>query len=313
MKRNGRTVLRGIAATALIGVLGVTATACGDDSADSSGGAAPQTGLTAALRTAPAADAGTTLSYWDVKAARDLVAKDKELYGGLDGYGIPELAQSRHESVPLRQSHGFDEKDVVTALQIGSDRWRLAGRFDPDAMAGALKKLGYTEGTTDGGKLLTSKEAGQVAVSPTVRSTSVSPDAPPPAFAAPGKSVADDPAYQAVARCVGDDAYLATFFGKGNESQTRDVTLYAIGARAQADGSSRERLCALTVDPAAARRTADRFNAVTVPGERFAGATVDTGDGDAPLVTMEWANGPKLRPGDQLRTLQLPKLLQAER
>ncbi|MFB7511894.1 MULTISPECIES: hypothetical protein [unclassified Streptomyces] len=313
MKRNGRRVLRGIAATALIGVLGVTATACGDDSADASGGAAPRAGLTAALKTAPEADAGTTLSYWDVKAARELVAKDKELYGGLDGYGIPELTQSRYENVPLKQSHGFDENDVVTSLQIGSDRWRLAGRFDTDAVTGALKKLGYTEGTTDGGKLLRSEDAGQVAVSATVRAASASRIASPPALAAPAKSVADDPAYQAVARCLGDDPYTATFFGKGNESQTRDVTLYAIGAHAQADGSSRERLCALTTDPEAARRTADKLRTVTASGERLAGATVDTGSGDAPLVTMEWANGPKLRPGDQLRTLQIPKLLQAER
>ena len=311
MTGNGRRVLRGFAATALVGVLGVGAAACGGDSEDAAGGSA--TGLTAALGAAPKDDAGAVLSYADVTAIRQLVKRDKKLYGGLATYGIPEVAQAGYENRPLKETHGFDENDVTTSLQIGSDRWRLTGSFDVKAVTDGMKKLGYTEGATDGGVLLKDPNGGQIAVSASVRSLSMSPDAPPPPLAAPKSSVADDPAYEAVARCIGDSTYNATFYGKGGESQTPDVTLYAIGATAQADGTSRERLCALTVSPEAATRTADKLRATTRSGERFAGATVDAGDGGTPMVTMEWANGPQTLPGDQNRTMQLPKLFMGER
>ncbi|MFD3666401.1 hypothetical protein ACFWVF_38325 [Streptomyces sp. NPDC058659] len=315
MTGNGRKVLRGFAATALVGVLGAGAAACGGDSEDAAGGSA--TGLTAALGAAPEADAGALLTYTDVAATRGLVKRDKKLYGGLSTYGIPEVAQAGYESRPLKETHGFDENDVTTSLQIGSDRWRLTGGFDVDAVTAGMKKLGYTEAATDGGVLLKDPDGGQVAVSASVRSLSLSPDAPPPALAAPKASVADDPAYQAVARCIGDDTYYATFYGKGRESQTPDVTLYAIGATAQADGTSRERLCALTVSAEGATRTADTLRTATAEasasGERFAGATVDAGSGATPMVTMEWANSPQALPGDQNRTMQLPKLFMGER
>ncbi|MEU3747146.1 MULTISPECIES: hypothetical protein [Streptomyces] len=310
MTGNGRRVLRGIAATALVGVLGAGAAACGDDSADSAGGS--PTGLTAVLGTVPEADAGAVLTYTDVTATRRLVTQDKKLYGGLSTYGIPEVAQAGYENRPLKDTHGFDENDVTTALQIGSDRWRLTGGFDVGAVTGGMKKLGFTESATDGGALLKDPDGGQVAVSASVRSVSLSPDTPPPALAAPKESVADDPAYQAVARCIGDATYFATFFGKSSERRTPDVTLYAIGAT-EADGTSRERLCALTVSADGARRTADKLRAATASGERFAGATVDAGSGDTPMVTMEWANGPRTLPGDQNRTMQLPKLLMSGR
>ncbi|MFE2557035.1 hypothetical protein ACFXGT_13565 [Streptomyces sp. NPDC059352] len=313
MTGNGRRPLRGAVATVLVGVLGVGAAACGGDTGDAAGGAARPVGLTAALKAAPEADAGAPLTYWDVTAARRLVKQDKALYGGLQGYGIPEVTQAGYESRPLKETHGFDENDVDTALQIGSDRWRLTGRFDVNAVTGGMKKLGFTEGTTDGGVLLRHPQGGQVAVSATVRSFSASPDVAPPPLAAPADSVADDPAHEAVARCIGDGTYLATFYGKGGENRTPDVTLYAIGAHAEPDGSSRERLCALTVSAEGARRTADELRATTTGGGRFAGATVDAGSGATPMVTMEWANGPDARPGDQNRTMQLPKLFMSER
>ncbi|MFB7593041.1 hypothetical protein [Streptomyces sp. NPDC056169] len=311
MTGNGRRALRGCVATALVGVLGAGAAACGDDPADAAGGS--RTGLTAALGTAPEADAGGILTYTDVTATRRLVEQDKKLYGGLATYGIPEVAQAGYEKRPLKETHGFDENDVNTSLQIGSDRWRLTGRFDVNAVTDGMKKLGYTEGATDGGVLLKDPDGGQVAVSASVRSLSMSQDAPPPALAAPKASVADDAAYRAVARCIGDGTYYATFYGKGREGQSPDVTLYAIGATATADGTSRERLCALTASAAGATRTADKLRATTASGERFAGATVDAGSGATPVVTMEWANGPRALPGDQNRTMQLPKLFMGER
>ncbi|MCX5394455.1 hypothetical protein [Streptomyces sp. NBC_00094] len=311
MTGNGRRLLRGCAATALVGVLGVGAAACGGGSEDAAGGSA--IGLTAALGTAPEEDAGQTLTYTDVTATRRLVKQDKALYGGLATYGIPEVAQAGYENRPLKETHGFDENDVDTSLQIGSDRWRLTGRFDVNAVTDGLKKLGFAESANDDGALLKDRNGGQVAVSASVRSLSLSPDTPPPALATPKASVADDPSYQAVARCVGDSTYYATFYGEAQKSRTPDVTLYAIGATVQADGTSRERLCALTSSPEGAARTADRLRATAASGERFAGATVDAGSGATPMVTMEWANGPQALPGDQNRTLQLPKLFMGER
>ncbi|MGW6390394.1 hypothetical protein ACWFR1_07775 [Streptomyces sp. NPDC055103] len=310
MTGNERRLLRGCAAVALVGVLGAGAAACGGDSEDAAGGSA--VGLTAALRTAPRDDAGQILTYTDVTATRQLVKQDKKLYGGLATYGIPEVAQASLESRPLKETHGFDENDVTTSLQIGSDRWRLTGSFDVNAVTDGLKRLGYAENSDDGA-LLKGRNGDQVAVSATVRSLSLSPDTPPPVLAAPKTSVADDPWYQAVARCIGDSTYHATFYGEGLKSRTPDVILYAIGATAQADGTSRERLCALTGSPQGAARTADKLRATTASGERFAGATVDAGDGENPMVTMEWANGPQVRPGDQNRTMQLPQLFTGER
>lgn len=246
-------------------------------------------------------------------ATRRLVEQDKELYGGLATYGIPELAQAGYENSPLKETHGFDENDVDTSLQIGSDRWRLTGRFDVNAVTDGLQRLGFAESANDDGALLKGRNGDQVAVSATVRSLSLSPDTPPPALAAPKASVADDPSYQAVAHCVGDSTYYATFYGEEQKSRSPDVILYAIGATAQADGTSRERLCALTTSPQGAARTADKLRATTTSGERFAGAVVDAGSGKAPVVSMEWANGPQARPGDQNRTLQLPKLFMGER
>lgn len=245
-------------------------------------------------------------------ATRRLLEQDNELYAGLATYGIPELAQAGYENSPLKETHGFDENDVDTSLQIGSDRWRLTGRFDVNAVTDGLQRLGFAK-SDDDDALLKGRNGDQVAVSATVRSLSLSPDTPPPALAAPKASVADDPSYQAVAHCIGDSTYHATFYGEERKSRTPDVILYAIGATAQADGTSRERLCALTTSPQGAARTADKLRATTTSGERFTGAVVDAGSGEAPVVSMEWANGPQARPGDQNRTLQLPKLFMGER
>lgn len=191
---------------------------------------------------------------------------------------------------------------------------RLTGRFDVAAVTCALTKRGWTGENTDGGVLLR-KEDARVAVSDTVRSSSFGQGGglPPPARAEP--SAADDPAYQAVVRRIGEGAYHAAFYGKDPENRLPGLTLFAIGAHARPDGTSRERLCALTESAEDARGVADALRTKTADGERFAGATVDVGGGETPVVTMEWANSTAsgLRPGAQSQTGELPRPLLAPR
>lgn len=306
MTPKNRRARRGAIGLALAGVLTAGVAACGGDPA----GSAREGRLTASLRGIPGADAGALLTYWHVPEARRLVAEDKELYAGLHGYGILEVAAGRYEKTPPRTAHGFDETDVDTAVLVGPQSARLTGRFDVAAVTRALKDRGWTQEKTDGGVLLR-EDGQQVAASDTVHTSAYGPESGLPPLVAPERSVADDPAYQAVARCVGEDAYLVTFFGKEPKNGLPGLTLFAIGARAQPDGSSRERLCALTESAGSARGVADALRAKTADGERFAGATVATGEGPDPVVTMEWATkaGSGKRPGDQNLTYELPRVL----
>ncbi|MFD8642645.1 hypothetical protein ACFV14_20360 [Streptomyces zaomyceticus] len=291
---------------ALAGALTAGLTACGADSGD----AKPDGRLSGALDGIPQDAADGYLTYWDVKASRQLLGKDKELFGTLDGYGIAELVQSRYEKDPARTALGFDETDVDTSVQLAAQSGRLTGRFDVAAVTAALKKRGWAEEKTDGGVLLRDKPA-EVAVSASVRSSSFGQNKGVPPLGAPERSVADDPAYQAIVGCIGEDTYHATFYGKDPKGRLPGLTLFAIGARAGDDGTSRERLCALTQSDEGARGVADALKAKTAKGERFEGATVEVGGGKTPMVTVEWANSTAsgLRPGSQNQTGELPRLL----
>ncbi|MEU7121923.1 hypothetical protein [Streptomyces zaomyceticus] len=310
MTSYGRRTRRTFVGIALAGALTTGLASCGAGTGD----AKPDGRLSGALDGIPQDAAGGYLTYWDVKESRRLLGKDKELYGTLDGYGIPELVQSRYESDPARTAHGFDETDVDTSVQLAAQSGRLTGRFDVAAITAALKKRGWTEDKTDGGALLRDKPA-EVSVSASVRSSSFGQGGGVPPLVAPERSVADDPAYQAVVGCIGEDTYHATFYGKDPKSRLPGLTLFAIGARAGDDGASRERLCALTQSAEGARGVADVLKAKTAKGERFAGATVEVGGGKTPMVTMEWANGTAsgLRPGSQNQTGELPRLLMPPR
>ncbi|MFE2043379.1 hypothetical protein ACFXAZ_21130 [Streptomyces sp. NPDC059477] len=102
--------------------------------------------------------------------------------------------------------------------------------------------------------------------------------------------MATDPAYRVAADCVGDDTCHATFYGKDRQNQLPGLALFAIGAHAGDDGTSRERLCAVTQSPEAARAVTAAPRPETIEGEKFAGARIGVGSGSAPLVTMEWEN-----------------------
>jgi hypothetical protein len=296
-----RTMPRAITATLLTGLLGVGTTACGDDEAETS---KPQ-GLAAALASIPISSAAETISYTDVPASRRLLAKDKELYGNLSGLGIREL--TLYSGDPVGDKYGFTDEDVNTAVTIGADAQRLTGRFDVDNVALAMQKNGYVKGSIDGGLLLKGGK-GQLYVSETVRSSSYTDVAPPP-LAPPSKSLADDPDYRAMADCLGDDAYAADIYGKRAKSRRDGYVMFGFAATADSDGQSRERLCALTTSADSAQSTAGKLRTTVQEDKDFAGAKVTAGSGDTPMVTMEWKNHAGLRPREQNKTYQIPKVL----
>ncbi|MFE3073840.1 hypothetical protein [Streptomyces sp. NPDC059247] len=299
-RRAGRTVSAAVVVAALVAVAG----ACGGDS-DAKGGS----GLSIGLGGIPQDQGGQTLTYWNVPEVMRLTRQDEQLYGALSGFGIPEVAQARYEEEPARVALGFDETTVDTSVQIGSDAARLTGRFDVAAVTGAMRQRGWTETKSDGAPLLT-QDGARVSVSSSVRSSSSARNTALPPLTGPGASVATDPAYRAVADCIGEDAYHATFYGKDRRGQLSGLTLFAIGARAGADGTSTERLCAVTRSAEAARAVAAALRPETAAGKRFAGARVEVGEGSAPVVTMRWANSTSgLRPGSQNQTAELPRLL----
>lgn len=320
MAWHDRRTGRAVAAAVLTAALTAGLAACGADTgpggnAGGADGAGSGGRLSAALDGIPA-DAGgeAALTYVDVREARRLLGEDGELYGGLDGFGIPELAHARYDGGSPRAALGFDAADVDTSVQITPGAARLTGRFDVAAVTAALTKRGWKEERTGGGALLSDGPA-RTAVSGDVRSSTAGPENALPPLTAPERSVADDPAYRSVVRCLGEDVFAATFYGTRPGRNLPGLTLFAIGARAGADGSSRERLCALTASADGARRVTDALKPRTAAGERFAGATLRTGGGPAPMVTMEWPNraGTGLRPGDQNRTGELPRLLMPPR
>ncbi|WP_309052171.1 hypothetical protein [Streptomyces sp.] len=51
-------------------------------------------------------------------SVRTLLGADEELYGGLDGFGIPEPAHARYDGGSPRAAHGFDAADVETSVHI---------------------------------------------------------------------------------------------------------------------------------------------------------------------------------------------------
>ncbi|WP_309052172.1 hypothetical protein [Streptomyces sp.] len=111
------------------------------------------------------------------------------------------------------------------------------------AVTAALTKRGRKEERTEGGTLLRDGPA-RTAVPEGVRSFTAGPENALPPPAAPERSVADDPAYRSVVRGLGEDVFTATFHGTRPDRNPPGLTLFAIGARAGADGSSQERPCA---------------------------------------------------------------------
>ncbi|MFJ2022854.1 hypothetical protein ACIODW_03445 [Streptomyces sp. NPDC087897] len=272
-----------------------------------------------ALDALPESSNKEAFRYVDTTVVRDLLAKDEGLYRAFDDYGFPPFEATYSQRRPDRDAWGFDETDMfnaVTAVQ-DPDFSRVAGEFDPEAVKRALKRQGYRSRSIDGGTRL--EKPGEDTVYEVSRSMFIARDrdqmtpALPPVI--PELSLADDPAYRTVTRCLGD-VYAADYWPKTNKD---DVILLAVGARLGADGSLSEKACALSRSKQAAERTAVELRTLTVEGELYAGAEVVVKDGDLPLVSMTWKNGqdpdspstwgPGTRPGEWSSETDLLKAL----
>lgn len=301
---------RPLAALLLAGVLSAGAAGCSLPGGDGDHGGG--TGLERALDGIPAAAADQTVTYRDVRTARRLVAEDPALYGGLDGFGILEVAQQDYTGGSVRADWGFGVQDVRSSVAVGNSSL-LSGDFDTEAVGRAMKKQGFRATRTDDGtRYRKGAEDGTYEVSGTACAARRSDLRL--GLAAPAESLRDDAAYEAVADCLGD-VYEATYYAKREDA---DVVLLAIGGRLAKDGasstsstSSTETLCARAASRKTADATAARLRARTAPGRRYAGAKVTVGDGATPMVTMFWKNRakPGLRPADNDRTGELPKLV----
>jgi hypothetical protein len=306
-----RTPARTLGALLLGGVLAAGAAGCGTESGGSGGDGAKggtDTALARALAAVPAPLADRSMTFRNVTTARRLVAADRELYGGLAGYGIPELGQYAGDP---KKDWGFDETRVKTSLLVSQTPTSyLTGTFDPDAISGAMTRHGYRVTKDDAGVHLRKPGMPLVDASTTVRVERNSEDSPVLPLTPPEVSVADDAAYRAVTGCLGD-TYEATVYGK-HAGRNKDVVLLGIGGRAGAGNSSSETLCAVTASKGAAEATAKALREkMTATGKPYAGSDVTVGDGDHPVVSMTWKNkaGSGLRPGDSDMTLRLPRLL----
>ncbi|RVU19545.1 hypothetical protein EOT10_29085 [Streptomyces antnestii] len=287
-----------LGAVVLAGVMAAGATGCSSDD----GGSGSH--LTRALRTLPASADREGVTYIDVPTARKLCAKDRKQYMVLCGLGIQELTELGYRGGSLKGDWGFDDKDVDTSLMVGNGSSRLAGKFDTETISRAMKKRGYRAATHDGDVSLRKSGATAVDVSGTVRVTHQS-KSPKLTLTTPDRTLADDEAYATVSTCMGD-AYEATFYGKRKTSHS--VVLSGIGGRLADDGSSSEKLCALTSSRKAAEKTATALRKETEPGRAYAGTKVTVGGGDTPLVTMSWKNSREMshRPMANNQTLSLP-------
>jgi hypothetical protein len=304
-----RRIFRVLGALVALAAGATTLVGCSSEAGGGSGGGSgSEGGLPGALRHVPASAADTTVSYLNVRTARELVKKDARLYANLAFYLIPEFERFGYDGgESLRAVYGFDEGDLDTSLAVGQSSNRLTGDFDTDAISKALAQRDYRAEKTDYGVHLSPGKGRDFKVSQDVVVLGEAENVLSPS-PAEGKTAADDTTYQAVSKCVGAKAYQASFFGKHEDT---DATLLAIGGQIAEDGTPSETLCVAAASKSAARSLETKLREKTAEGERYAGSEVEVTEGDRPIVSMTWKNSAKsgMRPADQLKILDLPQLL----
>ncbi|MFJ9041164.1 hypothetical protein ACIRF8_31930 [Streptomyces sp. NPDC102406] len=144
----------------LAGMLGMSVVGCGAHDDGDRGTGEGASGLISALSGAPASAGEQSLTYRDVDVVRRLVAADRELYAGLEGFGVWELSGRRTTAAFTKESYGFGAKDVNTSLMVGTGQaQRLTGTFDVEAARKAMEKRGYRASDRNGGVRLSTEGA----------------------------------------------------------------------------------------------------------------------------------------------------------
>lgn len=298
---------RSLGVLALAGALLLGTTGCGSGDGPDGG----DTDFDRALAAAPAAASDESVTFQKVGLTRKLVARESRghsAYTALANLGVPELGT--YTGDPLRD-WGFDQDDVQTSLNLGSQATRLTGTFDTDAVSDAMTKRGYRSSEANSAVRLTKQGEATVDVTDSVRTSNAVDSKHRLPLRPPEKSLADDEEYRAVSDCLGD-VYEATVYGR-RMSRNPDVSLLGIGGRYDAGKhSSAETLCALSPSRKAAEATAEVLReGFAAPGKQYAGSKVTIGEGDTPIVSMTWKNSTKsgMGAGQFNQTLTLPSAL----
>ncbi|MER8158458.1 hypothetical protein [Streptomyces sp. NPDC094472] len=275
---------------ALACLLSALTTGC---SSGSGGDDSPSPLMAAVGHVSVAGATGAQVSYLDADRVRSLEKGDSQRFRTVGRPGSPLLSGYRFNA----HAYGLDPAMIDTDVTNGyAGHWD--GSFDADRITAKLKAGKFARSTWHG-ETIWKKEGITLRVAQDELSfgsagkdlSSVSP--------AKGKSLADDPDYQALDRCLGD-AYRVDFGGKNAKGAVR-VT--ATGQLAKSAKETSGVICALTDGKRTAERAADRLKSVIERrAPRFDGAKVTVLTGDSPGVKVTVPDRPEDKRAGRLLT-----------
>ncbi|MFB9453712.1 hypothetical protein [Streptomyces antimycoticus] len=277
----------GIALACLLSALtaGCSSGSGGDDS--------PSPLMAAVGHVSVAGATGAQVSYLDADRVRSLEKGDSQRFRTIGRPGNPLLSGYRFNA----HAYGLDPAMIDTDVTNGyAGHWD--GSFDADRITAKLKAGGFARSTWHG-ETIWKKEGitlrvGQDELSFGFAGKDLSSVRP-----AKGKSLADDPDYQALDRCLGD-VYRVDFGGKNAKSAVR---LSATGQLAKSAKGTSGVICALTDGKRTAERAADRLKSVIGQrAPRFDGAKVTVLTGDSPGVKVTVPDRPEDKRAGRLLT-----------
>ncbi|BBJ44714.1 hypothetical protein SSPO_074320 [Streptomyces antimycoticus] len=275
---------------ALACLLSALTTGC---SSGSGGDDSPSPLMAAVGHVSVAGATGAQVSYLDADRVRSLEKGDSQRFRTIGRPGNPLLSGYRFNA----HAYGLDPAMIDTDVTNGyAGHWD--GSFDADRITAKLKAGGFARSTWHG-ETTWKKEGitlrvGQDELSFGFAGKDLSSVRP-----AKGKSLADDPDYQALDRCLGD-VYRVDFGGKNAKSAVR---LSATGQLAKSAKETSGVICALTDGKRTAERAADRLKSVIGQrAPRFDGAKVTVLTGDSPGVKVTVPDRPEDKRAGRLLT-----------
>ncbi|MGA6153169.1 hypothetical protein ACPEIC_07525 [Stenotrophomonas sp. NPDC087984] len=268
---------------ALACLLSALTTGC---SSGSGGDDSPSPLMAAVGHISVAGATGAQVSYLDADRVRSLAKGDSQRFRTVGQTGSPLLSGYRFNA----HAYGLDPAMIDTDVTNGyAGHWD--GSFDADRITAKLKAGGFTRSTWHG-ETIWKKEGITLRVAQDEISFGFAGKDLSSVRPAKGKSLADDPDYRALDRCLGD-AYRVDFGGKNAKGAVR---LSATGQLAKSATETSGVICALTDGKRTAERAADRLKSVIEQrAPRFDGAKVTVLTGDSPGVKVTVPD----RPGDK--------------
>ncbi|MEV6133318.1 hypothetical protein AB0M05_42070 [Streptomyces violaceusniger] len=271
---------------ALACLLSALTTGC---SSGSGGDDSPSPLMAAVGHISVAGATGAQVSYLDADRVRSLEKGGSQRFRTVGQAGSPLLSGYRFNA----HAYGLDPAMIDTDVTNGyAGHWD--GSFDADGITAKLKAGGFARSTWHG-ETIWKKEGITLRVARDELSFGFAGKDLSSVRPAKGKSLADDPDYQALDRCLGD-VYRVDFGGKNAEHAKNTVRLSATGQRAKSAKETSGVICALTDGKRTAERAAGRLKSVIEQrAPRFDGAKVTVLTGDSPGVRVTVPD----RPGDK--------------